>query len=145
MIFNAVESFHNKSFFYSGYKEFQVVQNYFPVVSKLNKANVKKKAKSISTFDFSTLYTTIPHKLLQQVLLEVINWPSNLNSENIYLWTCTEAGREYLTKQTLVNVGSFLKNNLYFTILITWFLSKILVSQWVLNQYHFGPILFLFL
>ena len=144
-MFNAVEIFHNKSFFYSGYKEFQVVQNYFPMASKLNKANVKKKAKSISTFDFSTLYTTIPNKLLQQVLLEVINWPSNLNSENIYLWTCTEAGREYLTKQTLVNVGFFLKNNLYFTILITWFSSKILVSQWVLNQYHFGPILFLFL
>ena len=61
------------------------MQNYFPMASKLNKANVKKIAKSISTFDFSTLYTTIPHKPLQQVLLEVINWPSNLNSENIYL------------------------------------------------------------
>ena len=33
-----------------------------------------KKAKSISTFDFSTLYTTILHKLLLKVLSEIINF-----------------------------------------------------------------------
>ena len=44
--------------------------NYFPIANKLNKTNVKEKAKSISTFDFSALYTTIPHKLLIKVLSE---------------------------------------------------------------------------
>ena len=39
MLFNTVESFHNKSFFYSGCKKFWVVQS------------VSEKAKSISTFD----------------------------------------------------------------------------------------------
>ena len=74
MVFNTVESFHNKSFFYSGCKKFCVVQNYFPIGTKLNKINVKKKAKSISTFDFSTLHTTILHKLLLKVLSEIINF-----------------------------------------------------------------------
>ena len=74
MVFNNVESFHSKSFFYSGCKKFWVVQNYFPIGTKLNKINVKKKAKSISTFDFSTLHTTILHKLLLKVLSEIINF-----------------------------------------------------------------------
>ena len=42
MIFNTVERFHNKSFFYLGCKKFWVVQNSFPIVTKLNKINVKK-------------------------------------------------------------------------------------------------------
>ena len=52
MVFNTVESFHNKSFFYSGCKKFWVARNSFPIDTKLNKINVKKKAKYISTFDF---------------------------------------------------------------------------------------------
>ena len=74
MVFNAVESFHNKNLFYSGYKKLWAVQNYFPIGTKLNKINVKKKAKSISTFDFSTLHTTILHKLLLKVFSEIINF-----------------------------------------------------------------------
>ena len=47
MVFNTVENFHNKSSVYSGCKKFWVVQNYFPIGTKLNKINFKKKAKSI--------------------------------------------------------------------------------------------------
>ena len=39
-----------------------------PLKCKIN------QAKSISTFDFSTLHTTIPHKLLLKVLSEVIKF-----------------------------------------------------------------------
>ena len=38
------------------------------IYRKLNKINTKKKAKSISTFDFTTLHSTIPHNLLIKVL-----------------------------------------------------------------------------
>ena len=51
-----MESFHNKSRFYS----YLVVQSSFPIVKKLTKINQMKNAKTTSTFDFSTLYTTIP-------------------------------------------------------------------------------------
>ena len=74
MVFNTPESFHNKSFSYSCCKTFWAVQNYFPIVTKLNKINVKKKAKSISTFDFSALYTTILHKIPLTVLSEINNF-----------------------------------------------------------------------
>ena len=82
MVFDTVESFDNKSFFYSGCKKFWIVQNSFPIGTKLNKINVKKKAKSISIFDFSTLYTAVLHKLLLKVLSEIINFVSNLKSQN---------------------------------------------------------------
>ena len=59
MIFNNVESFYDKSFFYSGCIKFQMVQNSFPIVTNLYKINVKRKAKSTSTFDLSTLHKTI--------------------------------------------------------------------------------------
>ena len=65
MIFAHVESFHKKSHFYSSFKKFWVVQNSFPVLKKLDQINMKKNAKSLYTFDFSTLYTTIPHKFYQ--------------------------------------------------------------------------------
>ena len=73
-IFNTVESFYNKSFFYLGCNKFLLVQNSFPVVIKLNKINDKKRDKSILPFNFSTLYTIIPHKFFLKVLSEVINF-----------------------------------------------------------------------
>ena len=50
------------------------MQNYFPSDTKLNKIHVKEKAKSISPFEFSILYTTVPHKLLIKELSETINF-----------------------------------------------------------------------
>ena len=62
-----VKSFHNRSRFYSNFKQFWVVQNSFAIVEKLTKVDHKTNAKTmLCTFDFSTLYTTIPHA-----------WPSN--------------------------------------------------------------------
>ena len=66
IICNTVESFHNQSFCHSRCEKFWVVQNSFPIAIKLNKINVKKKAKSISAFEFSILYTTIPDKPLSK-------------------------------------------------------------------------------
>ena len=51
MIFNTVESLHDKNFFYSACRKFWIVQNSFPIVTKLNKINVKRKTKS-SYFNF---------------------------------------------------------------------------------------------
>ena len=74
MILNTVESFHTQRFFHSGCEKFWVVQNSFLIATELNKINVKKKAKSISAFELSILFTTIPHKLLLKVLLDVIHF-----------------------------------------------------------------------
>ena len=138
MVFNTVESFHNKSFFYSGCKNFLVVQNSFPIDTKLNKINVKKKSKSISAFDFRILYTTILHKLLLKVLSEIINFvfkPKVIKrigfSKTFMYWTSKGAARRYFTKQNLVNAISFLINKYFVN--LTWFLNKILLYELVLT------------
>ena len=132
MVFNTLESFHNKSFFYSGCKKFRVVQNSFTIGTKLNKINVKKKAKSISTFDFSTLFTTILHKLLLKVLSEIINFVFKPKvrkrigfSKTFMYWTSN------FTQQNLVNAISFFINKYFVN--LTWFLNKILVYELVLT------------
>ena len=120
------------------------MQNSFPIVTMLNKINVKKK--SISTFDCSTLYTTILHKLLLKVLSEAINFffkskvrkCIGFSKTSIY-WSSRGAGRRCITKQTLVNAISFLMNKCFVTLLVKWFSNKILVYQLVLTQHHFGP------
>ena len=96
--------------------------------------NVKKKAKSISTTDFSNLYTTIPHKVLLKVLSEVINFVFKFKSrkrigfcKTSTYWISKGAGRRHFTKQTLVNTMPFLIN--VSSLLVAWFLNKILVYQ----------------
>ena len=73
LIFNQVERFHTKAKFFSNYNKFWVLQNADPVISILDKINKKKRAKSIATYDFSTLYTKLPHQKLITQLSKVID------------------------------------------------------------------------
>ena len=144
IIFNTRENFHKKGFFYLGCNEFWVAQNSFPIVTMLNKSNVRKNY--ISAFDCSTLYTTILHKFLLKVLPEVINFAFKskvrkrigFSKTSIY-WTSKGARRRYFTNQTLVNAISFLINKYFVTLLPNMLLNEILVYQLILTQHHFGP------
>ena len=123
MIFAHVESFHTKSKFYSNFKKFWVVQNSFPIIEKLKRINLKKNAKSIATFDFSTLYTTIPHDLLIKVLSEIITFVFKSSIRNrigfspssIY-WTSKGMDKRYFTKQSLIDTVSYLIKKCYFRV-----------------------------
>ena len=123
MIFTHIESFHNKSLFYSNHKKFWVVQNSFPVIEKMNKINSKRNAKNISTFDFSTLYTTLPHDLLIQVLSELIDFVFKSKvqkkigfSETSVYWTSKGVGKRFFTHQTLKDTVSYLIQKCFFKI-----------------------------
>ena len=52
-------------------KNFWVVKNKDPVIDALNKLSSRNNAKSVATYDFSTLYTKIPHDKLKFVLNEI--------------------------------------------------------------------------
>ena len=62
------ESYQTKGKVWSGIKTFWTIQNNYPVISSINKLNKRKAAKSMSTFDFSTLCTKIPRDKLLYVL-----------------------------------------------------------------------------
>ena len=51
-----------KSTFYKNYNRFWVAQNSYPIIENINIISSSKKAREISTFDFSTLYTNLPHQ-----------------------------------------------------------------------------------
>ena len=55
---------------YSNFRKLLAVQNSFAIAEELTKIN-HKNAKTVSVFDFSTLYTSIPHNLI--ILWSIIN------------------------------------------------------------------------
>ena len=73
-IFNQVQNFHRKSTFYKNYNRFWVIENSSPVIEKLTKINNRKKARDISTYDFSTLYTKLPQDDLIANLNNIVDF-----------------------------------------------------------------------
>ena len=70
LMYNQIENFHKKSKFLQNYNKFWVLQNSDPIIATLDSINKRKNAKSITTYDFSTLYTKLPHdKLIEKLLL----------------------------------------------------------------------------
>ena len=67
LFYEKVERYHTKGKVWSGIKTSWTIQNNYPVISSINKLNKCKAAKSMSTFNFSTLYTKIPHDKLRFV------------------------------------------------------------------------------
>ena len=53
---------------------FWVIQNNSLPLERIRKINKRKNAKQISTFDFSTLYTKIPHDKLLDILYKVVDF-----------------------------------------------------------------------
>ena len=60
---------------WSGIKTFSTIKKSSPLISSINKLK-KRKAAKVSTFDFLTLYTKIPHEKLLHVLNEIIDFAS---------------------------------------------------------------------
>ena len=72
-IFQQINNFNSKCLFYNNYNRFWVIQNSKTLINRLKELNKKCNAKNISTFDFSTLYTKLPHADLILVLNELID------------------------------------------------------------------------
>ena len=74
LAYNQIERYNQKASTFSGINNFWVIQNSQPVLDTLNKTNCKTNAKTISSFDFSTLYTNIPHSKLLDELSGIIKF-----------------------------------------------------------------------
>jgi hypothetical protein len=110
LIYNQVDKFHKNAKFLSNYNKFWVLQNSNPVLDSLNHINKKQKAKSISTFDFSTLYTKLPHNKLTKELSEVIDFVFNAgNNQHIAI---SKYGKAYWSKTKPKTSVSFTRHSL---------------------------------
>ena len=71
---NNVSNYHDKRRVWTNVSNFWVIQNNRPVTERIDKINNAKKAKTVRTFDFSTLYTKIPHHLLKGALEDIVDF-----------------------------------------------------------------------
>ena len=128
-IFNQVRSFHHKSTFYKNYNHFWVIENSDPVIEKLTRLNKTKRARNISTYDFSTLYTKLPHDELIANLNEIVDFAfqggnQKKDGNRKYLtvrgtstfWTKTKHGKNSFTKSQIKLLTSHLIQETYFQI-----------------------------
>ena len=104
-VYNQIQNYHRKSRFWSGINTFWVIQNNGPVVKTINNINKRKSAKHISTFDFSTLYTKIPHDKLIYVLNKIVEFSFSGGTRNRI---CVANGMAYWVKG-----NSKMKGNMY--------------------------------
>ena len=68
VIFKMKRGYYRKAGVFSGLKQFWPIDSHDEIVQTLDRLSSKQKATSISTYDFSTLYTKIPHAGLCEVL-----------------------------------------------------------------------------
>ena len=107
------------------------------VLSKLK--DIGYQATSVSTYDFSTLYTTLPHTLIKEKLLDLIELTFYNKEGKLYLacndkkafftWTDHYRGYHLSSCQIVCDGLSFLLDNIY--IRFGTKLYKLLVFRWV--------------
>ena len=110
LVYHQVEKFHKNAKFLSRYNKFWILQNSNPVLDSLNHINKKKNAKSISTFDFSTLYTKLPHDKLIKELSDVIDFVFDAGT-NKHI-AISKYGKAYWTKTKPKTLVSFTRHSL---------------------------------
>ena len=66
--------FYSKSFFFQhGINPYWIIKNSTEVFKCASRFNIKLSCRNIRTYDFSTLYTNIPHSSLKKTFTEIIN------------------------------------------------------------------------
>ena len=123
LFFRQIQTYNDKCRFFTGVNTFWVVQNNKPVIDAMNGLNKRRKATSVSTFDFSTLYTKLPHNKLLMVLNSLIDFCFD-GGECKYITVNNYGARWvknikdnviYLNKQQIKNAVAYLLFHCYFT------------------------------
>ena len=74
LAYKQVETYNRKASRFSGINTFWVIQNSKPILETINHINLKNNAKCVSSYDFATLYTKIPHAKLLDELSAIIKF-----------------------------------------------------------------------
>ena len=111
--------FHNRNDFY-------IIDDHTPVINFIAANNPQSGRKSISTFDFSTLYTSIPHQQLKDNLCKFVNKvfefknktfiiPNSFNKK-AYFSNSKSNKNVAFSKEDLIECLTFLIDNSYVNI-----------------------------
>ena len=97
-----VIKYSETAFSNSNVNYFWSIKNSSEVIEKLRLRNFR--GSLVSSFDFSTLYTSLPHDLIKAKVLSLVNWCFNRESKT-YLCTSDKAGFLATRNMTRINVG----------------------------------------
>ena len=124
LFYKQIENYENKCRFFTGVNTFWVIQNNSPIIDAMKKLNTRNKARSITTFDFSTLYTKLPHDKLLDVLHKLIDFC--FNGGGLKYVTISRFGASWskepkdsklcFSKQQLKDAVTYLISNCFFTV-----------------------------
>ena len=118
-----IEIYHQKSHFYSGVKSCWIAQNRDSVLKAVKKSCARRSAKCVSSFDFSTLYTKIPHDKLINVLNEIVDFvfkggtrdKISISNSRVASWVTKGKDKASIyTKGSIVEAVAYLIRNSYF-------------------------------
>ena len=123
LFYRQIETYNAKSEFYSSVKTFWVIQNNQSVIDSINKLNRRNSAKSLKTFDFSTLYTKIPHQKLLEVLNELIDFcfqggtheQVSINNSGASWVSKKSRAKLRFNRKVIKDAMKYLMDNCYFT------------------------------
>ena len=123
LFMNQIEAYYNKSHYYSGIKSYWIVRNRDPIMDAVRRSYARNSAKCVSSFDFSTLYTKIPHDKLIDVLNEIIDFvfkggtrskiAIRYSGKATWVKSCSSKTTNF-TKISIKNAVSYLIKNCYF-------------------------------
>ena len=74
MLFRQIQTYNDNCRIFTGVNTFWVVQNNKPVTDAMNGLNERRKATSNSIFDYSRLYTKLPHNKLLMILNSLVDF-----------------------------------------------------------------------
>ena len=134
LFFGLHTRYYEKTQYLTGINYFWIVQNNNQLLENIDKINKRGNAKIISTFDFSSLYTNIPHDKLLTVLNEIVDFAFNGGTSKYVSVTkggahfvkyTNNSKQYYYNKNKIKDSIKFLLQNCHFTIGKSVFRQKI--------------------
>ena len=126
LLFQLITAWNDKVKYCTGVNHVWIVQNSNKLVEYMERINQRGKAKSVATYDFSSLYTHIPHDKLLSVLEEIVDFGFN-GGKGKYI-SVTKQGANFVrnqknsnnahnyTKDSVKESIKFILENCHFTV-----------------------------
>ena len=110
LYYSQTDAYYKKTCYFSGTKTVWVIQNNSLPLECIKKINKRTNAKQISTFDFSTLYTKIPHDKLLHILYKLVDFVFKggtrdyiiINKQGCASWSSKNRGHHFVFTKSLL-------------------------------------------
>jgi hypothetical protein len=101
----------------TGYNGYWIIDNNKPIVNQLNQLSKINYARSIETYDFTTLYTTLEHRLILECmdkLVRSIMKDRHLSVDRNFCFWTNDTNEYSLCSSDVLNMIRFVIENIYF-------------------------------